>query len=148
MWCTWCSAFFIFVCSNACAASCWNPSPIQVEKLSTVPFSRMSWTTWWTACCFRKSKLLPYSCSTAYNTSGINCITHCNWNLRCRISDRLRWPAEVVPVDLPSCIWDQQVFENGDRRGCNALEQSFSEGNPQRMAKCTTNDNLTTCRGC
>jgi hypothetical protein len=37
--------------------------------LSTVPFSRISCSTWLTACCFRKSKFLPYSWLTSYKDS-------------------------------------------------------------------------------
>ena len=69
---TWCSAFLIFVCPNACAASCWKPSPIRVEKLSVVPFSRMSWNTCDEACCFRKSKFFPYCCSTSWRDWILN----------------------------------------------------------------------------
>ncbi len=76
------------------------------------------------------------------NTSG-NCVAHCSWDWRCNISDRPTWLAEVVSVDFPSRIGGQRVFETGDRHRCNILEQSFLEENPQRMAKCTTNKNLT-----
>jgi len=69
----------------------------------------------------------------------------CNglWDLRRRISGRLTRLVEVVPVDFLSCIGGQQVFETGDRPGCNVLGQSFLEGNPRCMGECTKNVNLT-----
>ena len=133
----------MLVCSKACAASCWNPSPVRVEKLSTVPFSRISWATWWAACCFKKLKFFPCSRLTSYQqTRGISWISYdlnrralLDW--RRRISDRLTKPVEAVLVDFQSCIGDQQVFENGGKHGCSVRGPSFWAGNPRCMAECT-----------
>ena len=66
------------------------------------------------------------------------------WDSRHRISGRLIQLVEVVPVDFRSCIGGQQVFENGDKNGCNVLGQSYLEGNPRCKAECTRNINIKT----
>lgn len=138
---TWCSASFIFVCSKACAASCWNPSPVRVEKLSTVPLSHMSWITWLLACCFKKSKLLPYSCSTSYTCLRLlawrNFNEDAQQDWQCTTSGRPKEPFEAIQVDFRSCSGDQRVSDSGNRHEYSALRPSFSEENPRCMVECT-----------
>ena len=143
---TWCSTSFMFICSKACATSCWNPSPVWVEKLSTVPFSHMSWATWWAACCFKKSKLLPYLRVTSYKRSNVMAPQNETgfWNWQHNISHRPTVLFEAVLIEIPSCIWGQLLFKNEDRRGCNGLEPSFLEGNPWCKVGCTMSMNLMT----
>ena len=135
----------MFVRLNAWDASCWTPSPVRVEKLSTVPLSLMSWITCWEACCFRKLKFFPYSCWTFF------IIVNAQWlkttwvkgeceDVLHNIPGSEEWPSQVVWYVHLSCSEDRLKFCSEYMPGYNAQVTSSSEEDQRHKAECTDSE--------